>query len=175
MIIQVAGTNGSGKSTVVQQVLASATEQLGSAVRLLGVQELVGVVGDYGQAPSGGCDGLKPDEAYHRVAAAAQKFDHVLFEGIFVMNQTRGPLLLQELGLPWTVVLLMTTMGTCLSSINQRRAVRAAGDLRNLRNVENNYKRAQNYTARMRDVGARVIRVSREAAPARILAVLCTS
>lgn len=178
MIIQVAGTNGSGKSTVVRTVMekfgpCEAREDKGCVVGYtLGEDAMVGVVGPYA-APTGGCDAMDPGEAFRRIAEAAELCGHVLFEGIFVMNQTSSPALLAKLGLPWVVLLLDTPLATCQRSIDHRRRLRGEGrPLGNLRNIQSNYGRARNYTARMRDAGASVRRISRDDAPGEIIRLL---
>ena len=91
---------------------------------------------------------------------------HVVFEGLFAMNQTRGPALAAELYREITVLLLTTPLAICYASINERRAKGGLGELPKTRyhNTENNYVRARNYTSRMREAGARVKRISREQA-----------
>lgn len=182
MIIQIVGTNGAGKSTVVRAIAARGriAGQYVDCVdlRLPGVGDLVRIVGPYPEGvATGGCDALKSlDKVYELVRRGVAEGHSVLFEGAgHTMNQTRGPALLYELGVPFAVVLLTTTLGTCLDGIAARRAERGVGPLEDDYNVRNNYGRAQNYAVRMRDAGARVVRTSRGEAPDRILELLRTT
>lgn len=182
MIIQVAGTNGSGKSTVVRAVMDAGSARpveedgrvRGYAVALPGTGPFLHVVGEYGHAATGGCDTIKSVvDIYARVAEAADQGCHVLFEGIRALNQTRGPRLVAQVRVPFVVLLLEVPLGTALRSIDARRAARGdAAFAADTRDVTNNHVRARNYAARMRDAGARVVRATRAEAPGRILAML---
>lgn len=181
MIIQIVGTNGAGKSTVVRAVMAvGACHRVQEDKKLLGyyltvpqVRRQVFVVGPY-EAPTGGCDAIKSlGKTYDLIGCAVRANKSVLFEGAsHTMNQTRGPVFVTEVGVPFVVVLLTTPLGVCLDGIDARRAERGASSLVSMEHVRSSYKRAQNYAARMREVGAGVVRVSREAAPGAVLELL---
>jgi len=91
---------------------------------------------------------------------------------LFVMNMTRGPQLLEEQGVDFAVLQLTTPMATCIASINDRRAERGEGALENKKNTQDNYRRATNYCAAMRESGARVFKVSRDEALPKLLELL---
>jgi hypothetical protein len=181
LIIQVVGTNGAGKSTVVRSVMAAGAQTpveregkvQGYDVTLPGVDPLLHVLGAY-DAPTGGCDTIKSViEIYARVAQASGEGCHVLFEGIRALNQTRGPVLASQVAEPFVVLLLDTPLGVSLQSINVRRNAKGSGAFTaDTRDIENNHTRARNYAARMRDVGAKVVRASRDTAPPVILDLL---
>lgn len=185
MIIQVAGTNGAGKSTVIRAVMAAGSEisvevdgkPAGHELRLPEVQTLVRIIGPYGSAATGGCDSIKSVlTILERVTWSAAAGYHVIFEGIRALNQTRGPALAEVAigdGIPYIVLLLTTPLGVSLQSIDTRRAARGdAAFAADTRDIENNHIRARNFAARMRDAGAKVVRASRDEAPAKILDLL---
>lgn len=180
MIIQVAGTNGAGKSTVVRAVLASGvvqnTTDTGCDLRLSQVDGTIRIPGRYGDHATGGCDQFKSvNEIHDKIREGLQNCHHVVWEGGTShggLNQTRGPHLVEELGVSYIVVLLTTPYGQCLDGINARRAEIGRAPLPDDTDIRSNFLRARNYAARMRDAGARVIRVSREDAPKRIVNLL---
>lgn len=181
MIVQITGTNGSGKSTLVRAFMdechdiytiyedkAEAKEGrriVGYKVGLKGVNDPIRILGPY-VTGTGGVDNFKTViETYDRVKKAAMH-GHVLFEGAGIsQNQTRGPAMLEEMnGARYTIVFLTTPYGVCLKSIDERRALKGKGKLLDDRNIKINHVRANNYTARMREVGARVVRTDRDGA-----------
>lgn len=175
-VVQIAGTSGSGKSHLMRAFLkrmrkeAQLVKDVGMAGRegpggylvLCEDGEEVFVPGNY-DTPTGGCDTIKEIKTvYELIEAELAKGRHVAYEGLFCMNQTRGPRLAAELGKRCVVLQLTTPLATCLASVNIRRAERGAGELANKKNTEDNYKRSVNFCASMREAGARVIRVSRD-------------
>lgn len=182
MIIQIAGTSGSGKSHLMRAFLDWARKR-GKVLDGAGGYELflsdelsyepdAEVLGRY-DVPTGGCDTISDvSKIYSLIDDALDNCGCVVFEGLFVMNQTRGPQLAARLGKDYHVLQLTTPLATCLASINERRAARGAGELANKKNTTDNYKRAQNFCARMREVGARVHRVSRDEGLDKILELL---
>ena len=183
MIVQIVGTNGSGKSQVIRTLMEEGrTESLrkvegggpaGYRLWLDSVPRSVYIPGSYSN-PTGGCDTISSNvkQVFEMVRVAHEAGQHVLFEGIFVMNQTRGPELVRLLHGQFHVVLLTTPLGVCFASIADRRAERGVAAQVARRNTENNHTRARNYTARVRDVGAVVHRVNRDEAPERCWGIL---
>jgi hypothetical protein len=196
MIIQIAGTSGSGKSHLMRSFMKWAEEEgipkevnyIADSVAEKGKRgspigykfgtkpkpfaHNVFVVGAY-ESPTGGCDTIKSISQVFAVVEGHHKQGvHVLFEGLFCMNQTRGPALAAELGKKLVVLQLTTPLATCIASINSRRADRGEGELANKKNTTDNYNRCTNYCNQMRNAGARVIRVSRDEALDKILELL---
>lgn len=173
MLIQAAGTSGSGKSHLFRALIKWARENGGVDEQEAGYTLITGkgkskafsyVLGKY-DVPTGGCDTIHDvSEIYDTIRNQATKNDNVLFEGLFVMNMTRGPQLAEEFGRDFVVLQLTTPLATCLESINQRRAERGEGALESTRNTEDNYRRARNYCSTMRDAGAKIIKVDRSEA-----------
>jgi len=197
MIIQIVGTSGSGKSHLMRSFLKWAAESngalpfkeyiegreapIGYFFRLKGVQKSknsrqdIYVPGHY-DAPTGGCDTIHDVKQVFTLIKDNYKIGRtVVFEGLFCMNQTRGPALAAEVGKGFVVLQLTTPLATCLSSINERRAERGEGDLDTKKNTIQNYKRAENFSYRMRDAGARVIRTNRDEALDKLVSLLGVS
>lgn len=182
-IIQIAGTSGSGKSTTVRRVLAQATEQVpefeeGRArpisyrIALPGVTSPLFLLGHY-EAPTGGCDTIHDVAKICRLVEEKSRVGHVLFEGLFAMNHTRGPLLARALGVEnFVLVRLNTPLEICFNRIDQRRAAEGKGPLESRKNTEGNNVRAGNYAAKMSFIGVRVHRVTSNEAPELILGLL---
>lgn len=174
MILTIAGTSGSGKSHLMRSILEHARKHGklkedkdgdkvdGYRLRLPSVKGELYVLGAY-DVPTGGCDTTgSAIEVFELLPFLIKKFDHVLYEGLFVMNMTRGPVLAEEHGSDFCVIQLATPLATCVASINARRAERGVGMLTEVSNTKSNYQRANSFCAKMRDAGARVVRVNRE-------------
>lgn len=174
MLIQVAGTSGSGKSHLMRSFLKHMRKEAEvEEGHLQGRASPIGylinrknnpifVAGAY-DVPTGGCDTIRDVKQVYELLDKHLKLGrHVVFEGLFCMNQTRGPQLATRLGKDYVVLQLATPLATCLASINSRRAERGEGELANQTNTIDNYRRATNFCASMREAGARVIRVTRD-------------
>lgn len=181
MIIQVLGSNGSGKTTAVRAVITHLTE-IGKL--LMGGKEYgtfyspayetrpLLVMGKYGEAATGGCDrisdvkSVRPVIREQHVAAGV-----VLLEGIRMMNHTDGCEFAGRYGPEkFALVLLTSDLATCLGGISARQA--AAGRDKPVVVGDINSTRANNYAAKMRQLGVKLVRASREDAPAEIMKLL---
>ena len=170
MIIQITGTSGSGKSHLMRSFLDWSGRNLDVSDVDNGYEILLEndpsttafVLGRY-DVPTGGCDTIRDvTKLYELIDEALKAHQYVLFEGLFVMNQTRGPQVAARLGKDYHVLQLITPLATCIASINARRAARGEGELATKDNTINNYTRAENFCYRMREAGARVRRVTRD-------------
>lgn len=121
MIINLRGTNGSGKSTVVTRIM----EKYGVSVPIFinGRKRPLGYIvsprGSLGQFPSlyipghyetvcGGCDTLKTvDQVYNLVNKASSQGLHVLYEGIMVGDDVKRAVTLSKIT-ELHVILLIT-------------------------------------------------------------------
>lgn len=180
MIIQIAGTSGSGKShqmrlwlaqmnklckPVVPVYIDGRTAPYGyvyAAEKRFGAD--VFVPGSY-EVPTGGCDTIHDvREVFKEVERRHLAGFHVVFEGLFVMNHTRGPQLVARLDDPaeFAVLKLTTSYNTCLASIDSRRAAQGEGRLKDKSNTKGNWVRAENYCVKMRATGAQVFAVARD-------------
>jgi hypothetical protein len=173
VIINIAGTSGSGKSYLIREFLKqvkmtavyvdSRIAPVGYQLAVQGVRRPVHLVGAY-ETPTGGCDTISDVVlAYERVLKAHHRGRHVIYEGLFMMNMTRGPALAEEVGVDNITILQLTTpMATCIASINTRRAERGEEELLTKKNTKGNYVRAENYCTKMRSIGVQVIKTRRE-------------
>lgn len=181
MIVNIAGTSGSGKSHAARSFLEhmrknGTVEPVRKDERIIGYdlttrrgKKPIYLLGAYDQ-PSGGCDTFKQVAyVFDTVARKHRLGVHVVYEGLFVMNMTRGPELAAEYGEELTILQLTTPLSSCLASVNQRRAVRGAGPLEDTTNTRDNYVRAERYCSKMRGAGARVLRVSRDEVVGKLL------
>lgn len=189
MIIQIAGTSGSGKSHLMRSFIAWAREHgtveavftegrkppLGYMIKIKGRSRCIFILGAY-NSPTGGCDTIRDvREVYNLIA---EKYENnsidLLFEGLFVMNHTRGPQFVETLPDPsvFKIIQLTTPYATCVASINARREERGEGKLHTKANTKSNFVRAGNYCNKMRNSGARVFKVPRELGLKTVLTLL---
>ena len=104
----------------------------------------------------------------------------VIYEGLFTMNHTRGPLLARAVGPEnFCVVKLTGTLQECLTRVDQRRALKGEGKLADrhnaanaMKNLSGTYKRAANYASKMKFLGCCVYAYSSSEAPDRIVELL---
>lgn len=179
MIINIAGTSGSGKSFLMRSFLdwvrkeGSVNEREENGYRIALPTYGTGfIVGKY-DVPSGGCDTISDVSAvYNLVRGKLKLYDHVLYEGLFCHNMTRGTELVQEYPGQFHIIQLMTPLAKCMEAINERRAVKGKGALEKTENTIGNYKRAESYCAKMRDSGAKVHKLKREIALPKMLEIL---
>lgn len=124
-IINIRGTNGSGKTTCARNLLGGQEYQRGS-LGLTGVTVNItaggiAVIGKYSNA-CGGCDGIKTQDLIcEAVREASQQFEHVVFEGMLVSTLFKRYADLST-ELPGGIVFayLDTPLLVCLSRIQQR-------------------------------------------------------
>lgn len=180
MIIQITGTSGAGKTHLVRRFLdycydnniAREPEHIDGRKLPLGyhlwdgrskVCYLLGAYPD--DLDSSGCDNIKDVVwLYDLVRERHEKGETVLFEGLFVMNHTRGPMLAADYGKKFCILHLTTPFALCVDSINARRTARGEDVLLTKKNTKTNDVRANNYCTKMAAAGARVVRVTREQA-----------
>lgn len=187
MIVNIAGTSGSGKSYLVRQFMGwadgkgvlkplydpdqSTKRPIGYDV-ILPKSNIIHIVGPYEKSDTAGCDILRNVEtAYECIHEAYDAGKTVIFEGLFMMNMTRGPQLVELYG-DVRVIQLADPLAVCIASINDRREGRGEGPLLKKENTVGNFKRANNYCDKMRAAGATVVRTKREDALDRLLSVL---
>ena len=170
MIINIRGTNGSGKTTIVKKFLKFPNNELFGA---LGVKRpeaykvSIGksarplfVIGSY-QSATGGMDAL-PLSADEQVGLLIKyhRQGHILFEGV-VMSTYYGAVgdWLAAHRKEALVVFLNTPLKVCLASIATR-----SGDAARTKNVESKIKSIESAHRRMIEAGIPTITVSRDEA-----------
>lgn len=128
-VLDIRGTHGSGKSWVVHQLLGGKKEDLYEDGVFLGyyLPELdCAVVGKY-TTTCGGCDGIKkPDEVGYRVKLFAQRYRHVVLEGILVAHTFQRYSDLARFVGNYHFCFLNTPLAVCINRVKARRL--AAGN-----------------------------------------------
>jgi hypothetical protein len=175
MIINITGTSGSGKSTIVRDVMKrysivqpEHTEGRRQPISYYCEKDefnkgLV-VIGHY-ETPCGGCDTIKtPDEVQRQIIGAHEMGCHVLYEGIIIQDDTKRRIALHKAGYPFAVILLTTTLDVCLAGIQARRDAR--GDARPLdpSNTQERMERQITRARKLRAAGVTVHEFSRQQA-----------
>jgi ABC-type dipeptide/oligopeptide/nickel transport system ATPase subunit len=197
-VINLRGTGGSGKSTVVRRVvdLYQNHEKCGAPGRRQPyytqhwnksiVRGVLRVPGHY-ETACGGCDTIKTvDEVYGLVMGGVEHTHDVLYEGIMVQDDLRRAFDLDTRlkAQPWRemwnpdtlpglhVICLTTPLEVCLDAIRTRRLAR--GDERPLdpKNTTGRYHSQLRMQQRLRDAGVQVEALDREAAFLRCCALL---
>jgi hypothetical protein len=186
MIINIAGTNGSGKTWVVRRLIEAATpietiagndlwKEFGRVVRL--TKRDIFIVGRYNNFDTGGADTIKDVSLiYDLIIQYAEKGFDVVYEGSYAMNHMRGLDMLNRMkkaDIPVLILHLTTTLPECKASINERRERRGHNSFeRDWKNIEGSVVRAKNFADKMRAIGATVVKVSRDEAPVKLMELL---
>lgn len=174
MIVNVRGTNGAGKSTVVKDIMkphrafpiyGALGPKRPEANKLLDLPRFgkpIYVLGPY-LTPAGGADCIQP---YERIPELIRKYavqGHVIFEGIIISCAigTVG-LCLEEYGKDSVVAYLDTSLEECLKAVNERRETRGL-EREPLKHVEAHYHAIRSVRDRMLEIDkVKVIDISRE-------------
>lgn len=185
MIINIAGTSGSGKSTLVRAFIDWADkwgvvkpcyiddrkEPIGYDV-ILKASKTIHLVGAYENADTAGCDTIRDVVwIFDYILKQYEAGKHVIYEGLFMMNMTRGSQLAVETN-SVHVIRLADPLAVCISSINTRRSARGEGPLLKKENTVSNFKRSESYCDKMRRAGARVNSVKRAEALEHLVTLL---
>ena len=136
MLLSIRGTNGSSKSTIVRELLKSASKKtaiygvLGPrapeayGLTLKGVKKPVYVLGAY-EIPTGGCDLIRPYDLILELIRKYAAKGHVIFEGVLVSSSYgRVGQLMEEWGQEAVMAFLDTPLETCIKNVEGRRKVR---------------------------------------------------
>jgi hypothetical protein len=184
MIINIRGTNGSAKSTVVRNIMkpyrtfplyGALGPKRPEANKLLDLPRFgrpVYVLGPY-MTPAGGADCIQP---YERIPELIRKYaalGHVIFEGIIVSCSVgKVGACLEEYGKDSVVAYLDTSLEDCLKAINGRRAERGV-EREPLKRVEEHYKAILRIRENMIETDkVNVIDISRETGAETIMGLL---
>lgn len=189
-VVLLKGTSGSGKTYIAEQILDALGNEdesfaLGPKGKLGGYlwkQKKVAVVGRYNSA-CGGCDSMSwkgaADDIEATIKSLVEEGYDVFFEGLIVA--TWGVDRLVRVGkLPdttFTVVHLTTPLETCISSVESRRAARAAAEGKEVTpldpsNTAAKHKSLQSTTRMQRSRGVQVEELDRGSALARVRELL---
>ena len=150
MIISIRGTNGSGKSTVVRQLMEAGSYTaiyglLGIKrpeaykVVLPGVTDPVYILGPY-NVPTGGCDQINNYDSILALVDKYVKKGHVVFEGVIVGSVWgRMGAVLDKMSKDAVMVYLTTSLEDCILRVQQRRDQRKDTKEFNPKNLTNKY------------------------------------
>jgi hypothetical protein len=193
MIINIRGSHGSGKSTIVRTVLekypsfyreeirthirkrpwgyvcqrpCDCVELPGDIVCLstcASQQPKVFIPGHY-ETPCGGCDTISAvEDSYNRIKENAVAGRHVLFEGILAQHYALKKFLDLKKW-PLKVVVLSTSLEDCIKSVQERRAASGKGPLERLDAIKKEYRQTELARRNLREAGVEVIDLHRGAA-----------
>ena len=174
MIIQIRGTSGSGKSTVIREVMDSIDEggcwesrfKEGRKQPLYyrHVNGRVAVLGHY-ESPSGGCDTIGSARAVFELLQDV-KAPIILCEGLLLSEDTKWSSLLKNL----RVIFLTTSLERCLNQIQERRKKVGNDKPLNPSNTSNRVEVIERARRKLAIIeGIRCVRCSSEQAPNLIL------
>lgn len=189
--INIRGTGGSGKSTLVQNIMALYPDKVerhieGRKRPIAYIRKGPGltplfVPGHY-ETACGGCDTVKTtDQVYDLVREGLQlgTGGNVLYEGIMVMDDVRRAVELDTWMRAWNlpagrlhVIALTTPIEDCLAAIRDRRAARGDEKPLNEKNTRDRAKRMLSGLARLKDAGVVVEKMDRDAAFLRVRELL---
>jgi len=129
MIINIRGTNGSGKSTVVFNLMekygygfqySRSNKKKAEATLIDAPYGFIYAIGQY-KTQCGGCDGVKTQDEVCRLVKKYSKKGHVIFEGVIVATcYRRYRDLLRKSG-DYRMCFIDTPLRTCISNIKKRR------------------------------------------------------
>ena len=174
-IVNIRGTHGSGKSTLVKHILdLYRTRGSVSENTLQGRKRPFSYVckspelrtlfvpGHY-ETPGGGCDSIgEVAQAFDAVKTAADCGLSVLYEGILAQH-SGGRLLELHRAHPVTVIALSTPLDLCIASVRSRRAERGAStDDFDPRNVEKEFRSVVSSSRTLGQRGMKIEHMSRE-------------
>jgi thymidylate kinase len=137
MIVNIRGTHGSGKSTLVRKILDSSSEwdrvYVFDRKRPFGYLHNEGklwVLGHYElEGGCGGCDTIPiVDDMFDSIKAQSAVGLNVLYEGILAQHGVPRVIELHKL-YPTTVIILTTPEQECIDAVNARRAQKGKGPL----------------------------------------------
>lgn len=163
MIINLRGTSGSGKSTVVRRLFDLYNPRqpyfIDGRKRPLGYvctrkdsdgPSLV-ALGHY-ETPCGGCDTIPTiDMVYEQIRAQVALGHDVIYEGLLIQSDVKRCAQLHKDGLPLLVIGLDTPLADCLAGVQARRDAR--GDVRPL-NPANTISKLNSLPGQMRRLKA---------------------
>lgn len=172
VILNLRGTSGSGKSTIVRRVMecykVSPCYQLERRQPLAYIGDrdpgaALFVPGHY-ETPCGGCDTIKTvDEVYHLVEQGIAYNRDVIYEGIMVQDDVKRCAALHRRH-PLTVIALTTPIDVCLASVQKRRDERGDERPLNPKNTISRAERVKRNAQRLRGMGVPVLFLDRDAA-----------
>ena len=143
MIINIRGTSGAGKTTIIRELMEKfvsedVTDRSGKVIAvLINWSQPIYVIGRYDNV-CGGCDTIKTQDEIRRRIAKFCKQGHVIYEGLTISNGYAKNLAHhRRMKQPFAFAFLDTPLRTCISRVRKRR--KAAGNTKPF-NTENTEK-----------------------------------
>lgn len=181
MILNIRGTHGSGKSTIVRNILdrygaepiaCGEDKPQGYRVPLQDGKQLY-VVGSY-ENQCGGCDGIQPYSLIWPRVASYTLCGHVLFEGALV-SSSYGEIgrSSEAYGDDFVFAFLDTPLEVCLERIRKRREAKGNTKPLDPKNTRVKYDNIQRSIGKIRDeLGRRVVIIDHRRAVPQIMGLL---
>lgn len=178
MIINIRGTSGSGKSTIVKQFLNKVPRVPYSKQSFMIDSKIYGyyctienrmvlsVIGSY-EKPTGGCDNISPlSEVFEQVLTEHKSGNHVLFEGLLVSRSKGRVIDLYNLvgGDQLHIIHLTTPLEECLKGIEERRLAKGNTKPVNPFRTEETFNRVAKITRDLEILGVPTYYLNREQA-----------
>lgn len=170
MIINISGTGGSGKSTIVRQIMSCyetiEIHHIENRKRPIGYncfstdnEKSLWVVGSY-TSPCGGCDTLASlgknesmgmlDIIYRLIRSAHKPDRNVIYEGLLIGEDVRRCVELHTEGYPLIVLSIELPLEECMKSILERRKRKGKFDIPKPKNPKKTLQRYRSINNRMR-------------------------
>jgi len=170
MIINLRGTHGSGKSTIVRKVMEKGEFQphfVEGRKRPLAYYDhlkTLFIPGHY-EKDCGGCDTiLEVEHVFDIVKNAAGQGWSVLFEGILAQHSAPRLIEVAKLFPPVIVIILTTPLEACVKSVLERRAASGNDKPLNQDNIRREFRSVESAARRLRGEGLDVRSLSRNEA-----------
>jgi predicted ABC-type ATPase len=180
MIINIRGTHGSGKTTLVRRLMKEFRRC--KPIFIDGRRQPIGyecdrsvfIVGHYEGDASGGCDTIpKVDLMYKWIRRYAKRGYAVIFEGILAQHNATRLIALRDQGFVVRVIQIQIPLKKAIRSVKRRRRARGNRRAFNPANVIRENRALQSSANRLRTDGVRVaICDTRRAASNRVRALL---
>jgi len=165
MIVNIRGTGGAGKSTLVRAVMSWYPEKIPHFVE--GRKQPMGytlhkanragkplyVPGHY-ETACGGCDTIKTlDQIFDTVKSHHESGEDVLFEGMLLCDDTKRTIGLSQETPEFVVIGLTTPIDQCCANIRKRREAGGNDKPLNEKNTRTRYERDKKHLEKLKSAG----------------------
>jgi len=186
MIINIRGVSGSGKTTIVRQLIerAERTQEIygrslglrmpeANALRLPGIEAETFVIGAYDSNGCDGCDRIQPFELIPPLIEKYAQRGDVIFEGMLI-STCWGVVgeALERRGRDAVVLFLDTPLETCIERVRARRRKRGDGREFDPANLAAHHARIASLRTKIEAGSVRALTVSSENAVETIIEIL---
>ena len=178
MIIDIRGTNGSGKSHIVHEILRRhpvtggfVVEANGDTADVLHVEPLnLFILGDYDKV-CGGCDGIPTQDLIEACVREFADKGTVLLEGLLVGHtfERWNRLAMDLQPIPYKFLFLDTPEQVCIDRVKARRLARGNDKPYDPKNLTKDWHQCRRVKERLEQAGRDVAWLRHESAPADVL------